>query len=83
MPKLTLSVDAAVVTGAKRYAQSRGTSVSRLVETMLRLVSAQSVGRGKQGTRESPPVLARLRGSLKLKRGDVRDYQRHLARKYR
>jgi hypothetical protein len=83
MPKLTLSVDAAVVTGAKRYAQSRGTSVSRLVETMLRLVSAQSAGRGKQAARESPPVLTRLRGSLKLKRGDVRDYQRHLARKYR
>ena len=39
MPKLTLSVDEKVVRGAKRYAAARGTSVSRLVERYLDLLS--------------------------------------------
>jgi len=39
MPKLTLSVDERVVRGAKRYAAARGTSVSRLVERHLDLLS--------------------------------------------
>jgi hypothetical protein len=78
MPKLTLSVDAHVVAGAKRYARTRGTSVSKLVETMLRLVSARPMeGDGSA----PPPILRRLQGSLA--RGSVRDYRRHLERKYR
>jgi hypothetical protein len=80
MPKLTLSVNAHVVQGAKRYARARGTSVSRMVENMLRLVSASPEGIEDRGV-APPPVLSRLRGSLK--RGSVRDYQRHLERKYR
>ncbi|HEX5070779.1 MAG TPA: DUF6364 family protein [Vicinamibacterales bacterium] len=81
MHKLTLSVDAHVVQGAKRYARTRGTSVSRLVETMLRLVSASGPTQSIEPQRPAPPVLARLRGSLA--RGDRRDYRRHLERKHR
>lgn len=77
MQKLTLSVDAAVINRAKRYAAARGTSVSRLVETMLDLVATPTVDDGD----DAPPVLTRLRGSLK--RGAVADYRRHLSRKYR
>jgi len=77
MQKLTLSVDAAVVDRAKRYAEAQGTSVSRLVETMLDLIATPTPSSG-----DAPaPVLARLRGSLK--RGTVRDYRRHLEQKYR
>ena len=76
MPKLTLSVDEGVVRHAKQYAAVRGTSVSRLVETMLRLMSSPDAGAGA-----APPVLSKLRGSLK--RGSVADYRRHLERKYR
>ena len=79
MQKLTLSVDSAVVDGAKRYARARGTSVSRLVESMLRLVSTRPADREEPAAQ--PPVLRRLRGSLK--RGAVGDYRRHLERKYR
>ena len=39
MPKLTLSVDEKVVRSAKRYAAAQGTSVSRLVERYLDLLS--------------------------------------------
>ena len=76
MTKLTLSVDERVVARAKRHAHARGTSVSRLVETMLDLASAPTAAKGGL-----PPVLGRLRGSLK--RGTVGDYRRHLERKYR
>ena len=75
MPKLTLSVDSEVVRRAKRYAQARGTSVSRLVERFLRLVSSPT------GKTAAPPVLKRLRGSLKG--GRLADYRRHLQEKYR
>ena len=81
MPKLTLSVNAHVVQGAKRYARARGTSVSRMVENMLRLVSTSAEGHGDQSAASTPPVLSRLRGSLK--RGSLGDYHRHLERKYR
>ena len=77
MAKLTLSVDERVVEGAKRYAERRGTSVSRLVEEYLAVVS-----RGAAGADE-PPILARVRGLLKGSRLDERDYRRHLREKYR
>jgi hypothetical protein len=77
MPKLTLNVDARVVAQAKRYAASRGTSVSRIVERMLDVAAAG----GGADNGAPTPVLNRLRGSLR--RGTVADYRRYLARKYR
>lgn len=78
MTKLTLSVSDGVVRQAKRYAQARGTSVSRLVERFLSLVATNE--RSPAGQNE-PPILRRLRGSLK---GSLpADYQRHIERKYR
>jgi hypothetical protein len=73
--KLTLSVDSKVVQRAKRYARARRTSVSRLVESYLKLLGTVSV----EG--EEPPVLHELRGLLR--RGAVEDYHRHVIRKYR
>ncbi len=81
MKKLTLSVDRHVVARSKAYARARGTSVSRLVETMLDLAARGDVARPEVRETAPPPVLTRLRGSLT--RGTVADYQRHLARKYR
>lgn len=80
MQKLTLSVDERVVARAKRYADGRGTSVSRLVETYLDLVARGPAGTGAR-EETTPPVLARLRGSLS--RGSAADYRHHLARKHR
>lgn len=82
MHKLTLSVDRHVVSRAKAYARSRGTSVSRLVESMLDMRSRGLAAEpGDDGPRAMPPVLTKLRGSLK--RGSVADYRRHLEQKYR
>jgi hypothetical protein len=76
MAKLTLSVDERVIARAKQYARSRGTSVSGLVEQLLDLAAA-----GRDAPAVTPPVLGRLRGSLK--RADANDYRRYLERKYR
>ncbi|HVY94952.1 MAG TPA: DUF6364 family protein [Bryobacteraceae bacterium] len=75
MAKLTLSVDDAVIARAKRYAERRHVSVSRLVEDYLVAVTEPpSSGRTKT------PVLNALRGILKS--GSREDYRRHLAKKY-
>jgi hypothetical protein len=76
MAKLTLSVDARVIERAKKYAQARDTSVSGLVEQLLDLAAS-----GSTHPDVAPPVLSRLRGSLKG--ADIRDYRRYLERKYR
>jgi Family of unknown function (DUF6364) len=76
MAKLTLSVDERVIARAKRYARTRGTSVSGLVEQMLDLTVS-----GSGEAEAAPPILSRLRGSLK--RGEPADYLRYLEKKYR
>jgi hypothetical protein len=76
MAKLTLSVDERVIKRAKQYARARGTSVSGLVEQMLDLAAS-----GSDQPDISPPILSRLRGSLKG--ADREHYQRYLERKFR
>ena len=79
MAKLTLNVDPAVVARAKRVAASRGTSVSRMVESMLHLVAS-----GRDASGAVPPVLAKLRGSLAGPKGAVKvDYLAYLEKKHR
>ena len=75
--KLTLSVDPVVVERAKRYAAARGTTVSQLVETLLDLVASG----GPRPTTAAPPVLSRLRGSMR--KGSIEDYRSYLARKFK
>ena len=75
MSKLTLSVDDAVISRAKRYAKKQGISISKMVEGYLAAV-AEPVTRPTADT----PVLRAVRGVLK--KVDLRDYKRHLAEKY-
>ena len=79
MAKLTLSVDGAVVRDAKTYASEHGTSVSRLVERYLGLLTRQRAPTEGEAT----PVLDRLHGVLKGRSGSQAAYRRHLERKYR
>jgi hypothetical protein len=72
--KLTLSVNPAVVSRAKRYAEQQGVSVSRLVEVYLASISQQAP------PTDLPPVVASLRGILKDAGPDA--YRKHLVRKY-
>ena len=75
MSKLTLSMDPAIVRRAKRFASGHGTSVSQLVARFLDVLAHPIE------ETPAPPVLRRLRGSLKGAR--VADYRDHLAEKYR
>lgn len=75
MSKLTLSVDEKVIRGAKRYAAARGTSVSRLVERYLGLLSRPPE------PDDQTPVLRLLRGAARGVSADA--HRRHLGRKYR
>ena len=75
MSKLTLSVDKAVVSRAKRYAKQKDVSISELVETYLDLVTEPRTGK------QLPPLLRSIRGSLK--KVNPEEYRRHLAKKYR
>ena len=73
--KLTLSLDPAVITRAKRYAKHQGVSVSAMVETYLAAVS-RPVDAAKV-----PQVRRQLQGVLKG--SDPAAYRRHLERKYK
>jgi len=76
MTKLTLSVDSRVVVRAKRYAARRKTSVSKLVEGYLDLVSRP----GSEAAEEDPPALRLMSG---VARGvDPEGYGRYLVRKH-
>ena len=74
-----MSVEGGVVKRAKRYAAGRGTSVSRLVEQYLDLVSRPAPG----GSESLTPLLKRLRAEMKGVKIDAADYHRYLERKYR
>ena len=80
MQKLTLSVDRRIVARAKRYARARRTSLSRLVEAYFDLL-ARTPASARQDEPRTPPVLSRLRGSLR--RGSLGDYRQYLERKHR
>jgi len=76
MAKLTLSVDDRVISRAKQYAKQRGVSVSAMVETYLAAVAEPA-----SSTPVETPILRSVRGVLK--NGDIDQYRKHLAAKYR
>ena len=69
--KLTITVDADLLPRAKRYARSRGVSLSSLIEASLREVAVE----------DAPSFSSRWRGKCKAARRDDRRYEA-LARKY-
>ncbi len=75
MSRLTLNIDETVVRAAKRYAAARRTSVSRLVERYLELLSTPP------RSDDETSVLRRLRGAARGAPADA--HRRHLSRKSR
>lgn len=74
MRKLTLSIDEKIVRRARRYAAAQGTSVSKLVERYLDLLSRPF------DMSEVPPVLRMLRGAARGVSADA--HRKHVSRKY-
>lgn len=69
--KLTITVDAELIPRAKRYARSRGVSLSSLIEQSLRDMAGE----------DTPSFASRWRGRLQAAHLDDPRYTR-LARKY-
>jgi antitoxin component of RelBE/YafQ-DinJ toxin-antitoxin module len=76
MAKLTLNVDEKVVRRAKRFAETRGTSVSRIVEQYLKEIT----GRQAEPSEVDPPILRSMRGLLKGT--GIKDHRQELVKKY-
>jgi hypothetical protein len=80
--KLTLSLDKKTIESAKKYAQKRGKSVSKIVQDYLFSISKSD---SKPGSNELGPITQELHGVLKGKvsldyKLDIADY---LEKKYK
>lgn len=85
--KLTLRLDEDVIEQAKRYADERGTSVSKLVEQYFVLLTEESEedadDEEEDWRDELSPITRRLLGRLKSADVDEEDYYRYLEEKHR
>ena len=70
--KLTITVDAEFIPAAKRYARSRGVSLSSLVEQSLRKLAGEA----------TPSFSTRWRGKFRAAERDGDPRYEELARKY-
>ncbi len=79
--KLTLRLDGKLIKQAKKAAQAKGVSLSRIVEDYFRTLTI----RERKGTTESP-VLSEISGVLSAGAGTKKpreEYRKHLEEKYR
>ena len=75
--KLTLRMDDQLIKGAKKYAEQAGKSLSQMVaEYFSAVISSQD------SPVEPTPTVARLRGTLKGTKIDLKDYRTYLEDKY-
>ncbi len=78
--KLTLKLDNHVIERAKTYARKRNTSLSKLIESYLELLTTQSNSSGDDIT---PLVKSLSDGSDLGKKIDYRkEYKEHILKKY-
>lgn len=78
--KLTLRLDNALIRQAKKTAQSKGVSLSRMVEDYFRSLTIQE----KQGIKASP-ILSEISGILSDETGTKKpkeEYRKRLEEKY-
>jgi hypothetical protein len=78
--KLTLKLDESIILAAKRYAKSRNTSVSALVEHYLQSITSKS-----QKSEDISPIVKSISGVVSESKIDevAEDYAKYLTNKYR
>lgn len=76
--KLTLRLDESLIQRAKFYSEKRGKSVSQIVADYFVLLGEKA----SESTPKLTPVVKSLKGVLKEKNVDEKDYKRHLEEKY-
>ena len=80
MSKLTLSLDKAIIEEAKKYAKTKNTSLSKIVENYLQKIISDT-----QPKEEQTPIVDKLSGVISLPDNfDLKkDYTNHLIQKYK
>lgn len=79
--KLTLRLESSLIEGAKYYAEQVGKSVSQMVADYFSILILKT--RPPALTQQDlPPVTLKLKGLLRHKKIDPKDYRRHLESKY-
>jgi hypothetical protein len=77
--KLTLKLDNQVIERAKTYARKKNTSLSKLIESYLELLTTS----GKNDPEEVTPLVKSLSGIIKPSKIDhKKEYRKHLLKKY-
>ena len=76
--KLTLRMDENLIESAKEYSSQTGKSVSRIVADLFEIIKNEKI------KREDPlsPTVRSLKGVLKGKQLDEKDYKKYLEEKY-
>ena len=77
--KLTLKLDKEIINQAKRYAESRKISLSKLIEIYLQLLTKESSAKDNIS-----PLVESLSGVIELPKNydDKDDYSEYLTQKY-
>lgn len=76
--KLTLKLDKAIIERAKQYAKSHHTSVSKMVEDYLHMLTAKDTSSG-----EVTPLVESLTGMIDIQEKDYKkEYADFLSKKY-
>jgi len=76
--KLTLRMDDNLIESAKEYSAQTGKSVSRIVADLFEIIKNEKINRGETLT----PTVRSLKGILKGKQIDEKDYKKYLEEKY-
>lgn len=76
--KLTLKLDKEIIERAKKYAQNKNTSLSKLIENILSKVTDKSSFQG-----ETTPLVDGLSGILSMDSDHKEDYRDYLEEKYK
>ncbi|MBP9151030.1 MAG: hypothetical protein KBF73_01975 [Flavobacteriales bacterium] len=82
--KLTLKLDKSVIEDAKKYAASHQQSLSRIIESYLKVLTAKEPQKGKEEI-EITPLVKSLSGVIKLPTDfdERKAYRDHLEEKYK
>jgi len=76
--KLTLRMDDYLIESAKAHAAKTGKSVSRIVSDLFEMIKNEKFKRDDPLT----PIVRTLKGALKRKPVDKKDYHQYLEEKY-
>ena len=76
--KLTLRMDDTLIKSAKEYSAKTGKSVSRIVADLFKIIKNEKLKKDYQIT----PTVKTLKGALKGKPIDEKDYNKYLEEKY-